>query len=360
MKSARDAVETLLLSLRELYGRHGYTRYKMNKFEEYDLYAKNKDFLVSERVLTFTDATGKLLALKPDVTLSIVKNTKDIDSGVRKLYYDENVYRVDKGSRNFKEIMQTGLECIGDVDAYCLYEVLDLARRSLDRIGNGVLRISHLGILSEVLCGIGVGKGDMGEILDCIGQKNPHGLSALLKNAGVSADGEKALFALLDSKKADEKLKKLLAGYVPEEMLAEFCTVMDTFANDKSVSLDFSVVGDIHYYNGFVCKGFVEGIPRAVLSGGQYDMLMRKMGRSSHAVGFAVYLDAIGQYAAKNEEYDADIVLLYDETTRPDVIGRALDALSDGGTSVLALRTLPDGLCCRRVCRIVNGEVCEV
>ena len=89
----------------------------MNKFEEYDLYAHHKDFLVSDSVITFTDGSGKLLALKPDVTLSIVKNSKDLAAGVEKLFYTENVYRVAKGSRNFREIMQVGLECLGKVAA---------------------------------------------------------------------------------------------------------------------------------------------------------------------------------------------------------------------------------------------------
>ena len=114
----RDTGESILFSLRSLYGQHGYSHYKMNKFEEYDLYAHNKDFLISDSVITFTDGNGKLLALKPDVTLSIVKNSRDRSDVLQKLYYNENVYRMSKGSRNFKEIMQVGLECIGKVDDY--------------------------------------------------------------------------------------------------------------------------------------------------------------------------------------------------------------------------------------------------
>ena len=66
--------EKAVNKLRSLYLSYGYLSYKMSKFEEYDLYATNKDFLVSDRVITFTDTDGKLLALKPDVTLSILKN----------------------------------------------------------------------------------------------------------------------------------------------------------------------------------------------------------------------------------------------------------------------------------------------
>ena len=77
----------------------------MNKFEEYDLYAKNKDYLVSDNVLTFTDTNGKLMALKPDVTLSIIKNCKDRQDSLEKVYYNENVYRISKSTHSFQEIM---------------------------------------------------------------------------------------------------------------------------------------------------------------------------------------------------------------------------------------------------------------
>ena len=67
--------ERAVYKMRELYGSYGYLQYKVSKFEEYDLYAKNKSFLVSDKLLTFTDTNGKLMALKPDVTLSIIKNS---------------------------------------------------------------------------------------------------------------------------------------------------------------------------------------------------------------------------------------------------------------------------------------------
>ena len=64
--------EKTIMSLRTLYRRYGYTPYKMSKFEEYDLYVRNKSFLPAGNIIAFTGTGGRLLALKPDVTLSIV------------------------------------------------------------------------------------------------------------------------------------------------------------------------------------------------------------------------------------------------------------------------------------------------
>ena len=67
--------EKLMESFADLYRTYGYRHFRMSKFEKYELYAGYKDFLVSDRVITFTDTDGELLALKPDVTLSIVRGT---------------------------------------------------------------------------------------------------------------------------------------------------------------------------------------------------------------------------------------------------------------------------------------------
>ena len=74
--------ERIIFELRSIYNHFGYSRYRMSKFEEYELYLHNKDFLISDSVITFTDTNGRLMALKPDVTLSIVKNSRDIPGHV--------------------------------------------------------------------------------------------------------------------------------------------------------------------------------------------------------------------------------------------------------------------------------------
>ena len=100
--------EQVLFGMRELFERHGYRRFEMSKFEEYDFYAENRSFLSSENILTYTGLDGKLLALKPDVTLSIVKNTKGCYGSPERVYYNENVYRARKGDKEYRELMQAG------------------------------------------------------------------------------------------------------------------------------------------------------------------------------------------------------------------------------------------------------------
>ena len=131
--------ERIVFELRSLYNKFGYKPFKMSKFEEYDLYGSNKDFLVSENCITFTDSDGRLLALKPDVTFSIIKNLDDSVKGIEKVYYNENVYRITKKAGGFSEIMQTGIECMGDIGDNEVCEVITLAARSLYAISENYI-----------------------------------------------------------------------------------------------------------------------------------------------------------------------------------------------------------------------------
>ena len=85
--------ERASFALRALYEDAGCRKYHMGRFEEYGLYQENRSFLSSEQVITFTDLDGRLLALKPDVTLSIAKTAQPAKGETLRYYYHENVYR---------------------------------------------------------------------------------------------------------------------------------------------------------------------------------------------------------------------------------------------------------------------------
>ncbi len=313
--------EKAVFALRGLYQKFGYAQYKMSKFEEYDLYVRNKDFLVSENIITFTDTDGKLMALKPDVTLSIIKNTKDEPGLVQKLYYNENVYRVSKGTHSFKEIMQAGLECIGDIDGYSIFETVMLAAKSLETIApDYILDISHMGIVTAVIELLGESFEQKDAVLKCIAEKNTHTILSLCEEAGVDKKAAKSVVELTKTYgKPDEVIEKLKSMGGNEKFmqalseLEQLVSLLKGCGITDKIHIDFSVVNDMNYYNGVVFKGFVNGIPTGILSGGQYDKLLQKMGRKSGAVGFAVYLDLLERLSKPEEKYDVDTVVLYDK-----------------------------------------------
>ena len=110
---------------------------------------------------------------------------------------------------------------------------------------------------------------------------------------------------------------------------------------EEMLRIDFSVVNDMQYYNGIVFRGFVYGVPVSVLSGGQYDRLMRKMGRSAGAIGFAVYLDELERIVPEETGPDADVLLLYGPDASPALICREVRALTAAGKTVMAQQQEP-------------------
>ena len=355
-------VERAVFGLRALYSQYGYAQFKMSKFEEYDLYVRNKSFLVSDHVITFTDMGGKLMALKPDVTLSIVKNSRDLPGKVQKVYYDENVYRVPRGGLSYREIMQVGLECIGDIDTYCVAEVLTLAAKSLSQISEDyVLDVSHLGVVAALIDRMGVSEEGRQRILSCVGEKNVPGIDGVLADEGIDGAKAEALKRLMT---ANGDCEATLAQLAKEkdceeaaEALSNVLRAVRAVLPEGKIRIDFSVVNDMNYYNGIVFKGFVNGIPSSLLSGGQYDNLMRKMGKSSGAIGFAVYLDLLDELGNDVAEYDTDVVLLYDDDTDATAISCAVRDLVQAGERVIARKTAPTKLKYKKLMRLENGEV---
>ena len=298
-----DELEKLSFALRTIYMRAGYARYRMGKFEEYDFYSRNKDFLISDNIITFVDTNGRLMALKPDVTLAIVKNRKDDPATLQKLCYDENVYRVSKTTGSFMEIRQAGLECIGSVDMGCVGEVLSLAADSLEACGaDYVLEVSHLDILSAFLARITDDGSVRRSLLQAVSEKNLHGIAAVCGENGIPGKAAEPLCRLLELSGPFEEvrppLEELCGPMDLDGELRDLRTALGVFAGSPragKVQLDFSAVSDMNYYNGLIFRGFLSSLPGSVLSGGQYDNLMRRLRRRSGAVGFAVYLDQIAR-----------------------------------------------------------------
>ncbi|MBR7187596.1 MAG: ATP phosphoribosyltransferase regulatory subunit [Clostridia bacterium] len=349
--------ERVLFALRALYQSYGYTQYKMGKFEEYDLYVRNKDFLVSDGVITFTDTDGRLMALKPDVTLSIIKNTRDADSIVQKVYYSENVYRISGSTRQFKEILQTGLECIGDVDLYSLCEVIALAAESLDAIdGENVLELSHMGVVSALVGQLDLDPDVHEQVLHCIGEKNADGVPKLCPDGDIGG-----VLALVNAHGAPGSVISALRPFCTQGLakaaLDELETVSAILAQQghAGIQLDFSIVNDMNYYNGIVFRGYIRGIPAGVLSGGQYDKLMQRMGRDARAVGFAIYMDLLERLGGEVRPYDVDTVLLYDDGADVPRLAQTVRRLAQAGRSVTAQKAVPEKLKYRQLLKFSEG-----
>jgi ATP phosphoribosyltransferase regulatory subunit len=89
----------------------------------------------------------------------------------------------------------------------------------------------------------------------------------------------------------------------------------------------------VNYYNGIVFKGFVKGVPNAILSGGRYDKLMKKLGKKSGALGFAVYHDRLKYLDYQREAQKKPVLVLYNEKSNVKELIAQKDKLISEGIS---------------------------
>ena len=294
-----SSLEKTVYKLRELFINNGYRKFKMNKFEEYDLYSKNKEFLVSDGVIVFNDTNGKLLALKPDVTLSIIKNSKDNINGVEKFYYNENVYRISSTSHTYKEIMQSGVECIGKITFNEVVEVTALAIKTLEQFSNDfLLQLSNIDLSKALFKDSEIQGPLLEKAISAITQKNVEEVKDVFTEKQLNA-----VKTLVDSYSSIEDtlnaIEKLVISDNSKVIFSNFKRTINELVKrgyERNIAIDFSIINFSSYYSGIVFKGFVSGISTKVLSGGEYDNLLKKMHRQSGAIGFAVYLDEFERF----------------------------------------------------------------
>ncbi|MCD8286259.1 MAG: ATP phosphoribosyltransferase regulatory subunit [Clostridia bacterium] len=287
------------MQIKSLYIDYGYEEYHLSGFEEYSFYAENESFLNSKDVIA-VNAGGKLLAMRSDVTLSIAKSIdlhKDPATGkpqTRKIFYDEKVFRKGTGG-GINDISQIGVEIMGVVNEDATKELCSLFGKTLAMVSSEyAVDISHMGIIVKALKMLSLDRNLERSALECLRGKNEHDFLRLMESQGCKRAQYMPFLTLITLPSEGSKAISRLRSITGLDISAEI-SEMESFLRsaEGEMQVDFSIVGDYNYYNGIIFKGYVNGIPKAVLSGGRYDKLLEKFGKSAQAIGFALYLGEI-------------------------------------------------------------------
>ncbi len=360
--------DSLTYELSMLYKQWGYKEYRMAKFEEYSFYSDNRDFLSGKGILAFNNSYGRLMALKPDITLSIVKNAK-LSGALTKLYYNESVFRMTDSSMDYKEIKQTGVEVLGSkIDEYLVTEVLMLAAKSLKTIDKDfVLCVSHMAFIPSLLAELDISANAKKDMINCIKGKNIHDLRSICEKSGVDSEKTELLATLAAVNGKMEDVLPELCSLACNNEMKNACAELEFIASSLKKSdladklmIDLSVLSNTEYYNGIIFQGYVEKAPSAVLTGGRYDKLAGKIRENTQAIGFAVYLDNLNFYYKKVREFDSDILILFDSSDKSVSLLSLVESFVDKGFSVRVEHTIPDGYKAKTVYSFENGALREV
>ena len=187
-------------------------------------------------------------------------------------------------------------------------------------------------------------------MLVALGEKNVQAVGTVCEDENVDENKRQLLenlvkvYGKIDSvKNTIESFKVNKKATDGVEQLLSVIGALENQGYADLVSVDFSVINDMSYYNGIVFKGFVSGIPTSILSGGEYDSLMKKLGKNSGAIGFAVYLDSV-KSACLDDGYDVQTVVLYDKDNTVEQVGSAVDSVVKTGGTALAVKKIPNKL----------------
>ena len=314
--------DLVLLNIRKMYDSYGYKKISLPSFEEYDLYNENKDF-IDRNVLTVMSPNGKLLALRPDITLSVAKKvSKDQSLKYSKIYYQENTYNLTKYV-GYEEDEQLGIELIGKESTFLDFEIINLAVKSLDIINKkSMIVLSHAGFISSIFENFDLEHETKEQILDCINRKNSHDIQKILKkNEHISENVKKLIYKIPELSGNLKNIEKELLKYEingnTKKILFELKqlnSLLMKFYKKSKIIFDFSVVKNLNYYNGIILQGYIEGFPNVILTGGRYDKLFEKFGVDTGAVGFAILTDGLKGYYKDTDKKDFEVLIAYDDS----------------------------------------------
>jgi putative ATP phosphoribosyltransferase, regulatory subunit len=314
--------DLVLLNIRKMYDSYGYKKISLPSFEEYDLYNENKDF-IDRNVLTVMSPNGKLLALRPDITLSVAKKvSKDQSLKYSKIYYQENTYNLTKYV-GYEEDEQLGIELIGKESTFLDFEIINLAVKSLDIINKkSMIVLSHAGFISSIFENFDLEYETKEQILDCINRKNSHDIQKILKkNEHISENVKKLIYKIPELSGNLENIEKELLKYEinvnTKKILSELKqlnSLLMKFYKKSKIIFDFSVIKNLNYYNGIILQGYIEGFPNVILTGGRYDKLFEKFGVDTGAVGFAILTDGLKGYYKDTDKKDFEVLIAYDNS----------------------------------------------
>ncbi len=284
----------------------GYMEVSSPTLEYYDLFSR--DYLANngDNTFKFMDANGRILVLRPDCTVPIVRilstKMKDFVFPLR-LCYVHDVFRIDEEQAGKKrEYRQAGVELFGISSYKADVEVIITAIESLKYLGleNFQIDIGQTKLLRGILESIEIGEEEKRLIVQNMENKNLVELDRLIEQLSIEKDVKSTLKQLPklfgDSKEVLNEINSLpLTPYMKEavEELEKICNRIEEYGLGEYIKLDLGLVTTLKYYSGVIFKGFTKDLGKVLLSGGRYDGLLKDFGMDTPATGFAFLVSKI-------------------------------------------------------------------
>ncbi|MEG0641645.1 MAG: ATP phosphoribosyltransferase regulatory subunit [Clostridium sp.] len=343
--------DRVIEDINRVFRSFGYKQILTPTFEYYDLFNDIEGTIAPEEMFKFIDRHGKILVLRPDVTIPIARmglaSYKQKKEAV-KFSYSTSVYRMQSGENAGKaEFIQSGVEFLGESEIDADAEAIVIAIKSLLECGFKDFKID-IGEASYFKALIDETKLTILEINDIkkyIEAKNFTGLEFYLEGINIEEKTKNVflklpmLYGKVDN--VAQKAKDLCLNEKMEKAIESLLRIYEAvkeYGFEKYILADLGLVSHINYYTGLVFKGYVNRYGKEVLGGGRYDNLTKSYGEYMPSTGFAINIDSVID-AMKvnslfaNEVEGIDYGILYTNENRKEAI-RAATILRDRGYTV--------------------------
>lgn len=298
--------------LKELFAQWGYEEIITPTIEFYKTFNDDTQSLREEEMYKFFDSRGRILVLRPDMTIPIARvvgsRMKDSTLPIR-FSYSANVFRVHEslgGKRN--EYTDCGIELVGLDKSESDLEVIVTAIEALKKLNvdEFKLEIGNINLFNSAIEELEISDNDKSKLAELINKKSLKELEEFLENLEMD-NKYKEFFAKLPWMFGEgnilKKYKSLCfnKGMVEGiEYLQSINSKLETLGYGDYVGFDLGMVPRLNYYTGIIFRGYISGIGNTVLSGGRYDKLVKNFGQDLKAIGFSINVDLVASLKCEN------------------------------------------------------------
>ena len=287
---------------------HGCKIIETPSFEDYDVYQHFFPQLRQQMVKTI-DTDGRVLVLRPDVTLPLVETAArefPRSNQLLKFGYVSTVFREYYGRSTYgKDFLQGGIEILGDSSPECDGEVIVTAAEILKAVGVENIRIDigTAAYTQALFDGLPISEEEKETLTGYMAARTLVACKSYIAALPVSADARKALEALpvlfgpyaqTLSKARDYSINSgMLNALSRLERVYDY--ILYAGYADK-VQLDFGFASRLGYYTDTVFKVYVDGALYDIIDGGRYDQLSSRFGVDRPACGFGMNINLLYEY----------------------------------------------------------------
>jgi histidyl-tRNA synthetase len=267
-----------------------------------------------KQVYRFLDQGNRDVALRYDLTVPFARFMAQHKQELTlpfKRFHIAKVWRGEKPHKGrYREFMQCDFDLVGVDSASADFEILLVIYRSLKalNIDKFTINISHRGILSEYISGLGLSeqRAEVLRIIDKLGKIGEEEVYKLLTEI-IPATAAKDIMILIRPENTYHKTSDKLCTYISKDSphlkrIDQIFRSAEELGIASSCYFNTSITRGLDYYTGVVFETYLNDLPEigSICSGGRYDNLVSLFSKEPlPGVGASIGLDRL--LAALNE-----------------------------------------------------------